>query len=691
MKHLVLFGDADNSSYEDYLLANYYTNIKAFFPLAYDDQDYSSIGNHAYTRSGLQFTGPSPLGFQRRQCGYFDGSSSQIRLENTSYPFGLSRWTIACWFKKTGAGTTTSTAGGADGFPSSDPVLPLVTKGRGEAEGSNVDCNWFFGINKVSNGATYKLAGDFEQTNATAGGNNRIVGATALSDNTWYFGVFSFDGANMKLYLNGVLETTTACVNTPRSDSIQKAGIGTAYTSTSVAGGFFAGNICGVGIWSEALSATAIANLYAKGSRIFRTEKTIVVDAPDNQIIHGTNFANWTIDGTSTKGSGGVTVGGGSSAWVSVTGLSANTTYWGRVDISAKSATPGNLFVTNVDGFTAADGSSTVPLGSTLVGTEPLYFKIRTTATASPHLLKITHTGAGGSESIQFSDLRIFTVPERSPAKVIHFGDKTGGYNAANAEIVHAAILDSNADAINAVSTGDLADTTNAHTINDTLKSGINARGGAIYPILGNHDWDAARETEFITYFPEAQALNPGKYYWNTRLGNMEFFGCSNYTDDTDGMPYTGTASAAQITAQGKYILKKINDSTAPWKICMIHYATYSSSAAYGAWTYGRWQWPGLGVPLILQAHVHGIERLEEQTTVEGATKKTTFFTVAKGGNDHHGWTTKRTGPVDFTRFRVESTTLEGYLKFYDGADTLVIEYYDTAQNLKDRIKYTQS
>ena len=117
----------------------------------------------------------------------------------------MARWTISCWFKKTGAGVATATAGGADGFPATDPIVPLVTKGRGEADGSNVDANWHLGLNKVNNGSTYRLAGDFEDM--ASGANHRIVGTSDIVDGQWYHGVFTFDGAQMKLFLNGALRS----------------------------------------------------------------------------------------------------------------------------------------------------------------------------------------------------------------------------------------------------------------------------------------------------------------------------------------------------------------------------------------------------------------------------------------------------------------------------------------------------
>ena len=54
---------------------------------------------------------------------------------------GTATFTIETWFKREGASVGTNTGNG--GIPD---AIPLVTKGRAEAEGSNVDMNYFLGI-----------------------------------------------------------------------------------------------------------------------------------------------------------------------------------------------------------------------------------------------------------------------------------------------------------------------------------------------------------------------------------------------------------------------------------------------------------------------------------------------------------------------------------------------------------------
>src|SRR5262245_9911709 len=65
-------------------------------------------------------------------------------------------FTVELWFKREGNGinTTTGTLGLA-------AAVPLVAKGRGEAENSNVDMNYFLGLS--NSGGQYFLAADFEE------------------------------------------------------------------------------------------------------------------------------------------------------------------------------------------------------------------------------------------------------------------------------------------------------------------------------------------------------------------------------------------------------------------------------------------------------------------------------------------------------------------------------------------------
>ena len=170
---------------------------------------------------------------------------------------GATRFTVETWFKREGTGTAIGT--GTNGLAA---VIPLVTKGRGEAEGSNVDFNYFLGISTPPSPALPVLAADFEEgaAGASPGLNHPITGTTAIQNNVWYHAAVTYDGTTLQLYLNGAPEGAPLTVGQPpRADSIQHAALGTALNSTGLAAGFFAGSLDETRIWNYARSASQMA------------------------------------------------------------------------------------------------------------------------------------------------------------------------------------------------------------------------------------------------------------------------------------------------------------------------------------------------------------------------------------------------------------------------------------------------
>ncbi|OYW76021.1 MAG: hypothetical protein B7Z37_10785 [Verrucomicrobia bacterium 12-59-8] len=198
-----------------------------------------------------------PVTTASNQALLFNGNR-YVTMGAATSTLGASSLTLECWFKRTGTGTATST--GTGGVTN---AIPLVAKGRGEAENSNVDCNYFFGIDATTN----KLCADFEAqagiSGITAGQNYPIIGGTVIQNDTWYHAAVTYDTSTYtwNIYLNGVLDATftNATGAVPRNDSIQHFGIGTAMNSTGVAAGYFQGIIDEVRVWNVARTGTQIA------------------------------------------------------------------------------------------------------------------------------------------------------------------------------------------------------------------------------------------------------------------------------------------------------------------------------------------------------------------------------------------------------------------------------------------------
>ena len=93
----------------------------------------------------------------------FNGSTQYVDW-GTALGLGVKSFTLESWIKRTGTGVSANT-----GSAPSCTAVPLITKGMHEADGSNVDANYFLGIDGSNH-----LCADFEDYNN--GTNHPITG-----------------------------------------------------------------------------------------------------------------------------------------------------------------------------------------------------------------------------------------------------------------------------------------------------------------------------------------------------------------------------------------------------------------------------------------------------------------------------------------------------------------------------------
>ncbi len=77
---------------------------------------------------------------------HFDGVNDYVTF-GAAPSLGLPAFTLEAWIKRTGTGATTTTSGSGGGGLFN--FVPIITKGRDENDGSNVDLNYFLGIDSA--------------------------------------------------------------------------------------------------------------------------------------------------------------------------------------------------------------------------------------------------------------------------------------------------------------------------------------------------------------------------------------------------------------------------------------------------------------------------------------------------------------------------------------------------------------
>jgi Concanavalin A-like lectin/glucanases superfamily/Divergent InlB B-repeat domain len=176
------------------------------------------------------------------------GTDAYISLGNPA-PLQLGALTLELWMQRNGDGAGTATGGIAD-------LIPLISKGRDEAESSSLDLNYILGI-RASDGV---LAADFEEGagGSSPSANHPVVGTTSIANGSWHHVAATYDGTTWKLYLDGALEASLAVGQPMAAASTLPVAIASALNSSSTADGFFDGAIDEVRVWNYARTQAQI-------------------------------------------------------------------------------------------------------------------------------------------------------------------------------------------------------------------------------------------------------------------------------------------------------------------------------------------------------------------------------------------------------------------------------------------------
>jgi hypothetical protein len=577
----------------------------------------------------------------------FNGTSQFVRagsVGSTSDALNAATFTLEAWIYRTGTGgaTTSTGTGGVT-------AVPLIAKGRGQADGSNVDMNYFLGVNSSG-----RLVADFEEGagQPSPGLNHPVTGATIITSNVWHHVAATYDGRTWSLYLDGRLDRTLTLATSlaPRSDSIQRTALGSALTSTGTAAGFFRGRIDEARIWKVARSATQIA-------------QGMTQELTGSQTGLVARFGLNEGSGTSVDNSAGSPDG-----VLRPTG--AGPTWAAGVAVGAADTTPPAPPV----GLAATSGSGSVSLLWSPNGEPDLagYRVYRSTS------LPVTTTGTPVSGTAPVTDTS-FTETGLTNGTQVHYAltavDTTGNASGPSAT-VSATPAAGPSDPV-LITAGDIASCAwSSDSSTATLVEGIAGTvltlGDNVYPngtaaefsgcyhptwgrfksrtrpTPGNHDYNTAGASGYFDYWNGAgnqtgQAGNRSLGYYSFDLGTWHIVVLNSECETTTGLWLKGGCAAG--SAQETWL--KADLAAAPTNNIILawHKPRFSTSLEHGNSSHMQALWRvayDAGADLVLSGHSHNYERFTPMNAsgVADAAWGVRTIVVGTGGASAHGFST---------------------------------------------------
>lgn len=127
------------------------------------------------------------------------------------------------------------------------------------------------------------------------------------------------------------------------------------------------------------------------------------------------------------------------------------------------------------------------------------------------------------------------------------------------------------------------------------------------WPAIGNHDWGNRCDGNLDGYF----AYMPvDKRYYDVEIGDLHLFSmdadCNEERFKDGGLTYS--------SPQGQWLQMRMKNSTARWKLVVVHTPPYTSDKAHPSSVHMRWPYVQWGATAVLSGHAHNYERvLDEQ------------------------------------------------------------------------------
>jgi hypothetical protein len=232
-----------------------------------NDRFYSGVGNTTYELTGrfsAVISGGMTADPANLKSFVFDGVNDYLEFG----PVEPNRLTVSAWFKATGVPSLNDIYGGV--LIGSSPQH-YISYGMGY--------NWISNTVLIFQSSN----GDIISASAPA---NKIVNA-----------VYTYDGVNAKLYIDGVLASTVAYATDPSYPGSGNRNLVLGRWGHPGYERYFNGNIYQVSIYSRALSASEILNLYNSNRKKFIPTENI---STDGLILHIDPSVNTCYPGTGT-------------------------------------------------------------------------------------------------------------------------------------------------------------------------------------------------------------------------------------------------------------------------------------------------------------------------------------------------------------------------------------------------------